>query len=66
MYECPFCLDLSIEPDDAINHGFPYIGQTIGECESCHAKVNIDFDYSFEDGSWRDCSTVRPLKALCQ
>lgn len=31
------------------------------ECESCATRFKIDHDYSFEDGAWRNCSTLIKL-----
>jgi hypothetical protein len=61
--ECQFCWE-EIDVYDYMNHGFPYLGQSITECPGCHRKFNVSIDAEFDDGSWRDCSTIRPLTAL--
>lgn len=41
-----------------------YDRNEIVRCESCHMKFHVSPDAEFDDGMWRDCSTIRPLLAL--
>lgn len=36
------------------------VGEDQAECPNpeCGKRWKIDFDYSFEDGNWRNCSTI--------
>lgn len=36
----------------------------IATCDNCGLKYEVSIDASFDDGMWRDRTTVRPLMAL--
>jgi hypothetical protein len=61
--ECPFCWE-EVDLYDYWSVHMPYLGQYITECPGCHRKFDVSIDASFDDGMWRDCSTISPLKAL--
>lgn len=45
---CPHC-DETIE--------FPE-GKDVAKCPNCGSYFQANFDYSFDDGHWRDCTTL--------
>ena len=63
--ECPFCWEM-IDAADSEYHWPNYGGQTITECPGCHRKFEVCADAEFDDGMWRDRSTIAPLLALTE
>lgn len=47
---CPDC-------DDTIEFGLGKI-KDIAKCPNCGSYFQANFDYSFDDGHWRDCTTL--------
>ncbi len=37
-------------------------GQDIADCPDCNTKWQICFDYSFDEGHWRNCSTMKKIE----
>jgi len=39
----------------------PYDAEAV-VCPDCHTVLQLDYDYSFDEGQWRDCTTMRPMR----
>jgi C4-type Zn-finger protein len=62
-HECPFCGD-EIDAADYEYFWPHHGGQSITRCVGCQRSFEVHADASFDDGAWRDCSTITPLKEL--
>lgn len=47
-YDCPHCGDDVYYKEK----------QQVSRCANCGSSFEVNDDYSFEDGSYRDCSTL--------
>jgi transposase-like protein len=47
-YDCPHC-------SDTLEYA---VGQKVAKCANCGSYFEWQPDYSFEEGSWRDCSSI--------
>lgn len=48
QYDCPHC-GTEFEIEDGVEEA---------KCECCKSLIAISPDFSFEEGRWRDCTTV--------
>ena len=63
-HECPLCGE-EIDTADYISHPHEGFGsQLIAKCLYNHHKVEVNPDAEFDDGMWRNLTTIRPLLAL--